>query len=242
MVRRDGWSDASLTLAAALAGFGVAAQPTGHPWFAESRIWAMFRPMAILKIARLGHPILYRRADPVKDPAAPALRRLIADMIETLEDAGGVGLAAPQVHVSLRLFLYRVPEQRASHGEGARSLSVVINPEIVERSAETEDGWEGCLSIPGLTALVPRAVRIVLRGTDAAGDAFSRPAAGFHARVIQHEADHLDGILYPSRLADPRTMGFSEEMARYGEDIAESLRQTAGDATRDAAMHIGAVR
>ena len=202
----------------------------------------MFCRMAILKIARLGHPVLYRRADPVEDPRAPALRRLIADMIETLEDAGGVGLAAPQVHVPLRVFLYRVPEQRASHGEGAQPLSVVINPEIVARSAEAEPGWEGCLSIPGFSALVTRPVRIVLRGTDAAGEAFSRPAAGFHARVIQHEADHLDGILYPSRLADPRAMGFSEEMGRYGDELVGSLQLAAGDETAVGAVRVGAGR
>ena len=201
----------------------------------------MFTRMAILKIARLGHPVLYRRAEPIDDPTAPELRRLIADMTETLEDAGGVGLAAPQVHVPLRLFLYRVPEQRASHGEGAQPLSVVINPEIVERSAETESDWEGCLSIPGFSALVERPVRIALRGMDATGRRFSRRAAGFHARVIQHEADHLDGILYPARLTDPRAMGFTEEMGRYGDDIAASLRRrgpesAAAGATRSGGM------
>lgn len=197
--------------------------------------------MAILKIARLGHPVLYRRAEPIDDPTAPELRRLVADMIETLEDAGGVGLAAPQVHVPLRIFLYRVPEQRASHGEAARPLSVVINPEVVERSAETESDWEGCLSIPGFSALVERPAQIALRGVDGAGKRFTRRAAGFHARVIQHEADHLDGILYPDRLTDPRAMGFTEEMGRYGDDIAASLRRrgpesAAAGATRSGGM------
>ncbi|HET9148121.1 MAG TPA: peptide deformylase [Acetobacteraceae bacterium] len=173
--------------------------------------------MAILKIARMGHPVLLRRAEPVTDPAAPEIRRLIADMAETLADAGGVGLAAPQVHVPLRLFIYFVPQGRAGGGadDEVRPLSVVINPEITEPSGESEMGWEGCLSIPGLTAAVPRASRIVLTGTDETGARFRRPAAGFHARVIQHEADHLDGILYLSRMRDHRLIGYNEEIIRF---------------------------
>ncbi len=181
--------------------------------------------MAILKLTKLGHPVLARRAAPIADANDPAIQRLIADMIETLDDAGGVGLAAPQVHQSLRLFIYRVPEHRASGApeDSAQALSVVINPEIIEASAEMADDWEGCLSIPGLTGKVRRPARILLRGQDETGAYFTRPATGFHARVIQHEADHLDGIVYLARLADPRALGFNEEISRHRPAIEELL-------------------
>jgi peptide deformylase len=179
--------------------------------------------MAILKIARLGHPVLLQRAAPVEDPAAPEIRRLIADMVETLEDAGGVGLAAPQVHVPLRLFIYFVPERRSSGlpDDEARPLSAVINPEIAVTSPETVLDWEGCLSIPGLTAAVPRASRIIVQASDETGARFTRPASGFQARVIQHEADHLDGILYLSRMRDHRLIGYNEEITRFRPQLAE---------------------
>lgn len=173
--------------------------------------------MAILKIARMGHPVLLQRAASVDDPEAPEIRRLLADMTETLADAGGVGLAAPQVHVPLRLFIYFVPAHRTSAADGdeARPIGAVINPEITETSDAKEMGWEGCLSIPGLTAVIPRAARIILTGTDESGAAFRRPASGFHARVIQHETDHLDGILYLSRMRDHRLIGYNEEIIRF---------------------------
>ncbi len=177
--------------------------------------------MAILKLARMGHPVLLTRADPVADPTAPEIRRLLADMIETLDDAGGVGLAAPQVHVPLRLFIYKVPERRVStiEGDEPRGLSAVINPELTLLDGDPVEDWEGCLSIPGMTALIPRAARLILTGTDASGAKFTRPAAGFHARVIQHEADHLDGILYPTRMTDLRMIGFTDEITKFREDI-----------------------
>lgn len=180
--------------------------------------------MAILKLARLGHPVLLGRAAPVPDPAGPEIARLLADMAETLEDAGGVGLAAPQVHVPLRLFIYKVPESRATGeaDDAPRGLSVAINPELTLHPAVTVEDWEGCLSIPGLTALVPRAARIALRAQDAKGAWFTREASGFHARVIQHEADHLDGILYPSRMGDMRMMGFNEEVARFRAEMLQA--------------------
>jgi peptide deformylase len=179
--------------------------------------------MAILKIARLGHPVLLQRALPVDDPSAPEIRRLVADMAETLEDAGGVGLAAPQVHVPLRLFIYFLPERRVSGDtdDAARPLSVVINPEISVTSPENVLDWEGCLSIPGLTAMVPRASRIVLDAQDGAGARFSRPASGFHARVLQHETDHLDGVLYLSRMRDFRLIGYTEEVSRFRSQLPQ---------------------
>ncbi len=173
--------------------------------------------MAILKIARMGHPVLLRHAQPVVDLGDPALQRLIDDMIETMEDASGAGLAAPQVHVSLRLFVFRVPAARVSGEDVAMGNHVVANPEVRPVSDAMQDGWEGCLSIPGLQASVPRAARVRYRGLDRHGAPFEREATGFHARVVQHEADHLDGILYPMRMSDFTQFGFNEELARLAE-------------------------
>ncbi|MGH6931386.1 MAG: peptide deformylase [Dongiaceae bacterium] len=175
--------------------------------------------MAILKIARMGHPILRRPADPVAAPAAPEIRLLVRDMLETLADIGGVGLAAPQVHVSKRVVIFEVPSDRAAragNGEAqAVAMTVLINPEIEPLSEETEPGWEACLSVPGLTGVVPRFTRIRYRGFGLRGEVIEREASGFHARVVQHECDHLDGILYPMRMTDMSTLVFAEEL-RHG--------------------------
>ena len=172
--------------------------------------------MAILKIARMGNPVLLRRCDPVADPGAPEIRRLVADMMETMEDAPGVGLAAPQVHVPLRLFVFRVPAERK--GEDAEDTTlddaVLINPEIELLADERVLRWEGCLSIPGLRAAVPRAPRIRYSGVDCDGVAVERVVSGFHAGVVQHEYDHLDGILYTMRVTDFRLFGFTDDLAR----------------------------
>jgi len=172
--------------------------------------------MAILKIARMGHPVLLRRCDPVPDPGAPEIRRLVTDMMETMEDAPGVGLAAPQVFQPLRLFVFRVPGGRAtSDGDDTpQSNTVLINPSVELLGDEREMGWEGCLSIPELRAAVPRAKRVRYRGVDCDGNVIEREASGFHARVVQHEYDHLDGILYPMRMTDFRYFGFNDELNR----------------------------
>jgi peptide deformylase len=172
--------------------------------------------MAVLKIARMGHPVLARRADEVEDPRAPEIRRLIADMLETLEDADGAGLAAPQVHVPLRVVMFRVPEDRATEDEhdGGVPLTVLINPVIELLSEEIDEGWEACLSVPGLMGLVPRYRQIRYSGLDPEGNTVARIASGFHARVVQHECDHLDGVLYPMRMTDLSKLGFVEEMRR----------------------------
>lgn len=172
--------------------------------------------MAILKIARMGHPVLVRPADPVPDPGAAEIRRLVADMIETMEDAGGVGLAGPQVHVPLRLFVFRVPEQRASGDpdDTQAATQVLINPELALIGDERVLGWEGCLSIPGMRAAVSRAGRVRYSGVDCDGMLTEREVSGFHARVVQHEYDHLDGILYTMRLTDFRLFGFTEDLDR----------------------------
>ena len=170
--------------------------------------------MAILKIARMGHPVLLARAAEVAEPDSEEIAALIGNMAATMEDAGGVGLAAPQVFTSLRLFIYEVPALR--DGEAAAvPLTAVINPVVTPLDAAVELGWEGCLSIPGLRAAVPRYRHIRLTGFDAAGAPIDQTLSGFAARVVQHETDHLDGVLYPMRMSDFRYFGFNEETLRY---------------------------
>ena len=165
--------------------------------------------MALLKIARMGHPVLRAVAQPVPDPTDPEIRRLAADMIETMADAPGVGLAAPQVHESRRIIVFRVPADRS--GGPAVDTTVLINPVIEPVGDGMELGWEGCLSIPGLRGLVPRHAHIRYRGVGLAGEPLAGEARGFHARVIQHETDHLDGVLYIDRMPDLRYLAFNEE-------------------------------
>jgi peptide deformylase len=170
--------------------------------------------MPILKIARMGHPVLLQHAAEVAEPDGPEIAALIRNMAETLEDAGGVGLAAPQVFTSLRLFIYEVPAIRAAD-EAAVPLTAIINPVVTPLDDEIELGWEGCLSIPGLRAAVPRYRNIRLTGFDGAGKPIDQTVSGFHARVVQHETDHLNGILYPMRMSDFRYFGFNEETMRF---------------------------
>jgi peptide deformylase len=169
--------------------------------------------MAILKIARMGHPVLLRRADPVPDARDPEIRRLIADMGETMLDAGGLGLAAPQVHVPLRLFVWREGDQ----------LHALVNPELTLLGPAEAPGWEGCLSIPGLRGNVPRAARLAFRGLDRDGAPVEGEAEGTVARVMQHEVDHLDGVLYPMRMTDFAQFGFNEELARNSAAAAAAI-------------------
>jgi peptide deformylase len=173
--------------------------------------------MAILKIARLGHPVLLQRAEPVADPGAAEIRRLVADMIETMEDASGAGLAAPQVHVPLRLFVFRVRPERSSGAPDDRVVgnTVVINPTVEPLGEARALRWEGCLSIPGLRGAVPRFCRIRYRGVDCDAAPVEAEVEGFHAGVVQHEYDHLDGVLYPMRMTDFSRFGFNEELTRY---------------------------
>jgi peptide deformylase len=177
--------------------------------------------MAILKIARMGHPVLRRPADPVADPTAPEIHRLITDMAETLADIGGAGLSAPQVHVPLRVVIFQVPEQRVTGraDDQAQPLIALINPVIEPIGAAQELGWEGCLSVPGLKGAVPRFLRIRYRGLAPDGGTIDRSVEGFHARVVQHECDHLDGVLYPQRMTDMRLLMFVEEGARFPIDL-----------------------
>lgn len=193
--------------------------------------------MAILKIARMGHPVLRRPAAPVADPTAPEIRRLVQDMLETMEDAGGTGLAAPQVHVPLRVVIFFVAGRRAALeaaledgiGEGREDvpLTVLINPEIEPLGADEALGPEACLSVPGLVGQVPRWARIRYRGLGLDGEPIAREAAGFHARVVQHECDHLDGILYPQRMTDLSLLAFTSEVGRRAAAEADAQEKEA---------------
>ncbi len=171
----------------------------------------------------MGHPVLRAPASPIPDPTAPEIQHLVRDMVETMEDADGAGLAAPQVHVPLRLVIFHVPADREEPDDGADAaredpsvpLTVLMNPVIEPLTEEQDMGWEGCLSVPGLVGAVPRFTRIRYRGVTLGGEPIDRIAEGFHARVVQHECDHLDGILYPQRMTDLSLLMFREEM-KYG--------------------------
>ena len=184
--------------------------------------------MAIRKIARMGHPVLRRRAAEVADPLAPTIQALIRDMLEAMVDADGLGIAAPQIHEARRVVMFFVPDApgeaeplaEAARGEAPeRELMILINPTVEPLTREREAGWEGCLSVPGLRGIVlrPRAVRY--RGTAPDGSAVDRIAEGLHARVVQHECDHLDGLLYPQRMDDLSSLTFEAEWKRYAPRI-----------------------
>jgi peptide deformylase len=175
--------------------------------------------MAILKVSRMGHPVLRGRARPLKpdEIRSPAVQRLIDDMFETMREYQGVGLAAPQVHESLRLFVAGfAPAPDDEDAERQRvPLMALINPEITPVGGEIVEDWEGCLSIPDIRGRVPRAKAIVVRAYDRHGKRVELGASGFTARVIQHETDHLDGILFFDRMRSFETLTFLDEFGRY---------------------------
>jgi peptide deformylase len=170
--------------------------------------------MAVLKIVRMGHPVLAHPADPVPDPRVPEIHQLVADMVDTLEDAGGIGLAATQVGLPLRLVIFFVPALRTSGAAGDQPvpLTILVNPQIEPIGEEQETAYEACLSVPGLTGPVPRWRRIRYRGVTPMGEVIEREASGFHARVVQHECDHLDGILYPMRMSDLSKLAYVDQL------------------------------
>jgi len=162
----------------------------------------------------MGHPVLMAKAHEVAEPTSAPVQALIDDMIETMADAPGIGLAAPQVHVPARIVVFYVPEERMPEGEPGVPLTALINPVIEPLGDEMEDGIEGCLSLPEMHGIVPRYTRIRYRAIGPNGQPFEREAEGYHARVVQHECDHLDGLLYPMRMTDLSSFGYSEEMQR----------------------------
>lgn len=180
--------------------------------------------MTILKIARMGHPVLRRAALPVEDPIPAVVRQLAHDMVETMIDAPGIGLAAPQVHIGWRVIVLRVPADRTTGvpGDTVMEPMVLVNPELEPMGDEVAMGWEGCLSIPGLRGLVPRHARIRYQGYGLDGRPVEGEAAGTFARVLQHEVDHLDGVLYLDRMPDLTKLTFTEEMKYFAADLASS--------------------
>jgi peptide deformylase len=172
--------------------------------------------MAILKVARLGHPVLRCVAEPLTraEIRASETQRLIDDMVETLHEYEGVGLAAPQVHAPLRLTVIEVPAAPDA-GREAMALTVLVNPVVTLLSEERVLGWEGCLSLPGMRGSVPRAPRVRVEAMDRQGRPLTFEAHDFSARVVQHECDHLDGILYIDRMKDLKTLSFIPEFERY---------------------------
>jgi len=177
--------------------------------------------MAILKIARMGHPVLKLTAVGVADPTDRKIVALVDDMIATMQDASGTGLAAPQVHVPLRVVVFKVHPNRAEDGEDGVPLTVLINPEIEPLSDEKSLGWEGCLSLPDMMGEVARFTHIRYWAYDLNGHRFEREAHGYHARVVQHECDHLDGILYPYRIENMDYFGFNQELSRSLSDAQD---------------------
>ena len=168
--------------------------------------------MAILKISRLGHPILLQKTKSVKDITGIGVKKIIHDMTETMLDAKGIGLSAPQVHVNKQIIIFRTPEDEK---EKEIKITALINPKLTKISDETDNEWEGCLSIPGMLGLVKRYSKIKYEGYDIAGNIIQREVEGLHARVVQHEFDHLMGVLYISRLANKNAYGYAEEIEEY---------------------------
>jgi peptide deformylase len=160
----------------------------------------------------MGHPLLLQRSVEVPDPASPRIRDLLRDMHDTMEALDGAGLAAPQIGVSERVVIFGFGANARYPHAPAVPRTVLINPVVTLLGDEVEEDWEGCLSVPGLRGVVPRHVRLRYSGVDEYGRPLEREADGFHARVVQHEVDHLDGILYPMRIRDFSRFGFHEEL------------------------------
>ena len=168
--------------------------------------------MTVREILKMGDPRLLRIAQPVTEFDTPALHALIADMFETMEAVNGAGLAAPQIGVDLQLAIFGFANNQRYPDAPPVPRTVLINPVITPLSDEEEEGWEGCLSVPGMRGLVPRYRSLRYRGFDQNGAPIDRSVNNFHARVVQHECDHLDGVLYPMRIRDLRNFGFHEVM------------------------------
>lgn len=164
--------------------------------------------MAVRKILQMGNPLLYQKSEVITDFGSTQLKSLIQDMFDTVTDSEGAGLAAPQIGVLLRMVVFSVDSNPRYPDAEAVPRTVLINPEIEVLGDEQEAGWEGCLSIPGMRGVVSRPSHIRYSGYDEEGEKFSREVTGFHARVVQHECDHLDGILYPMRIKDIRQFGY----------------------------------
>jgi peptide deformylase len=176
--------------------------------------------MAIRQVLRMGDPRLLQPSRPVERFDTPELHALIADMDDTMRALNGAGLAAPQIGVGLQVAIFGVERNPRYPDAEPVPYTVLINPVLEPLDAAMEEGWEGCLSVPGMRGLVPRHRRLRYRGYDQYRRAIDRSVEGFHARVVQHECDHLAGILYPMRIQDLRNFGFNEELFP-GQDLQE---------------------
>jgi len=168
----------------------------------------------------MGHPVLRERAKPVEKLATPELRALVQDMKDTMAAKNGAGLAAPQIGVGSRVVIFGVSRNPRYPDAEEVPFTVLVNPKLVMLTRDVEQDWEGCLSVPGMRGVVPRYTKLRYSGFDEEGNPIERVAEGFHARVVQHECDHLDGILYPQRMTDMSQFGFIEELFP-GEEIAD---------------------
>lgn len=174
--------------------------------------------MAVLKVVRLGHPALRRVAEPVGKQAlrTPEIQRLIDDLLETMDEYDGAGLAAPQVAVSRRIVVYGVEANPRYPEAEPVPRTVLVDPVVTPLTDEETEDWEGCLSVPDLRGLVPRRTRVRVEALGRDGRPLRFEATGFHARVVQHECDHLDGVVYLQRMRSMATLSFVRELARYG--------------------------
>jgi len=168
--------------------------------------------MAIRTVLRMGHPLLLQVAAPVERFGTAELRQLVTDMDDTMRALNGAGIAAPQIGVPLRAVIFEVTRNPRYPQSEPVPYTVLINPVLDLLGDERDEAWEGCLSVPGLRGLVSRHTNLRYRGFDLDGRPIDRTVTGFHARVVQHEVDHLDGILYPMRVADMRLFGFEDEL------------------------------
>jgi len=176
--------------------------------------------MPVREVLRMGHPVLRERAKPVEQFGTPELRALLEDMKETMAFKNGAGLAAPQIGGGQRVVIFGVEHNPRYPDAEPVPFTVLVNPKLVMLTRDVEEDWEGCLSVPGMRGVVPRYTKLRYTGFDIEGNPIDRVAEGFHARVVQHECDHLDGILYPQRMTDLTRFGFNEELFP-GEEIAD---------------------
>ncbi len=168
--------------------------------------------MAVRTVLRMGHPLLQRIAAPVARFGTAELRQLVSDMDDTMRALNGAGIAAPQIGVSLRVVIFEVTRNPRYPQAEPVPYTALVNPVLDPLGDEQDEAWEGCLSVPGLRGRVARHTNLRYRGFDLDGQPIDRTVTGFHARVVQHEVDHLDGILYPLRVADMRSFGFEDEL------------------------------
>ena len=168
--------------------------------------------MAVRDVLRMGHSVLRERAKSVEQFGTSELRALLQDMQDTMAHKNGAGLAAPQIGVSQRVVIFGVDHNPRYPDAEAVPFTVLVNPKITMLTRDVEEDWEGCLSVPGMRGIVPRYTKLRYSGFDIEGNPIERVAEGFHARVVQHECDHLDGILYPQRMTDLSKFGFTKEL------------------------------